>query len=136
MIDYFTDVLDYAFDHGIGITLCREFSPYTPSGANPERKQIVINMNWYKPRQLAYMTAHEVSHVLHHDSGYLYFSGTARTPIEADANHGAVDILVPIYFREIGREDVDLFEFMHEFDLPSYMEDYTTKRIRSFYKKG
>lgn len=133
MTDYFNDILNFAFDHGIGITLCRDFKPHTPSGANPDTKQIVINMNWYKPGQLEYVTAHEISHVLHHDSGYLYFSGTAKTPIESDANRGAIDILLPIYFREIEKEDADPYSFMNDFEIPSYMEDYVINQICVYY---
>ncbi|AYJ38161.1 ImmA/IrrE family metallo-endopeptidase [Lactiplantibacillus paraplantarum] len=133
MIDYFREVLDYVFDHGIGITLCGDFSSHTPSGSNPHNRQIVINTKWYKQRQLPYITAHEASHVLNQDSGVLYYSGTAKTPIEAKANRGAIDILIPIYFQDMEREFADQYTFMEEFEVPSFMEDYVISKIREYY---
>lgn len=133
MNNYLQNVLSYAFNQGIGITLCRDFSPYTPSGANPKRKQIVINMKWYKPQQLPYIAAHETAHVLNEDSGLLYFSGTAKTSIEAKANRGAIDILTPIYFQDIEKECVDMYAFINKFEIPTFMEDYVFHKIHDFY---
>ncbi len=133
MNNYLQRILSFAFTHGIGITLCRDFSPFTPSGANPERKQIVINMRWHRPQQLPYITAHEIAHILNEDSGLLYFSGTAKTAIEGQANRGAIDILIPIYFQDIEKEFADMYAFMNEFEIPGFMEDYVSQSIQDFY---
>ncbi|MDT7035736.1 hypothetical protein RI545_09685 [Lactiplantibacillus pentosus] len=71
--------------------------------------------------------------MLNQDSGVLYYSGTAKTPIEAKANRGAIDILIPIYFRDMEREFADPYTFMEEFEVPSFMEDYVIIKIREYY---
>ncbi|BDZ30588.1 ImmA/IrrE family metallo-endopeptidase [Lactiplantibacillus sp. WILCCON 0030] len=135
MNEYLGRALEYAVDHGISYDLCEDFSPYTPSGSNPETNKIVINMNWYLSRQLPYVTCHEISHIEHQDSGILYFHTISKTPIEAEANKGAINILVPMYFESVNVEDANAYTFMQEFDVPPFMEDYTIDAIHKFYKK-
>lgn len=133
MNDYFGKVLEYATDHEVAYNLCEDFSPYTPSGSNPKTRKIVINMNWHLPQQLPYVASHEISHVEHEDSGILYFHTMSKTPIEAEANQGAIDILVPMYFESVNVETANAYTFMKEFAVPPFMEDYVIGKIKEFY---
>ncbi|ERJ48363.1 hypothetical protein Lp19_0523 [Lactiplantibacillus plantarum] len=63
----------------------------------------------------------------------MYFSGTAKTSIEAKANRGAIDILIPIYFQDIEKECVDMYAFINKFEIPTFMEDYVFHKIHDFY---
>lgn len=131
--DYLNDVLNYGMDHGIGFKTSREFSKYTPSGSDPSHKQIVINTNWHDPAQLPYQAAHEIAHVLHEDPGVLYFVPTAKSGCEADANRGAIDILVPMYFADVEPEDANVNDFLQAFSIPAYMHDATCTAVREYY---
>ena len=102
--DMLSGLLDFAWDHNIGIVLSRDLDPYTPSSANPQNRMILINMNWHNQKSIPFQVAHEMAHVLNGDPGVLYFnndetnkSQNYRYKFEYIANVGAINIIIPAY---------------------------------------
>lgn len=133
MNDYLEAMLNFAFEHGISYTLNGSFSPYTPSGAYPDKKRIVINTNWHRPNQLPYVVAHEISHILHEDAGILYFhTDSSRRSLEAAADATATQLLVSEYHKR--NDDVPNYaKFMADFEIPANLEDVVKAQIRNEY---
>ncbi|EKS49966.1 hypothetical protein LRHMDP2_1600 [Lacticaseibacillus rhamnosus LRHMDP2] len=50
-----------------------------------------------------------------------------------EANIGGIQILVPLYFADIDKEDANLNQFMEAFDIPTPMEDTALEAIKEFY---
>ena len=133
MNDFLIRVLNYGFVHGIAYEATTLLSPVTPCAANPYYKRIVINLRFHNQSQLPFQAAHEIQHVLNHDEGVLYFHPTTKCAMEAAANRGAVDILVPMYFDGIDPEDANVTRFMDAFAIPGNLTDTCTASIRDWY---
>lgn len=132
--EYLTRVINWAMEHRIGWNLCGDFDENTPSASDPETRMIVINTNYYLPEQLPYHAAHEVAHVMLEHSGVLYFHGTAKTGMEAEANRWAVNLLVSMYFEELPPDAANLGRFMAAFAIPADMRDYCESAVADYYK--
>lgn len=52
MDDLVTELLNYAFDMGISVVLTNKLQSDTPPLADIDKNRIVINLNWYRPRQI------------------------------------------------------------------------------------
>lgn len=64
-------LMNYAFDHHIGIEFTYKLPPYAPSVSyNDPGKLIIMNANWLYPTQLPFQLAHEIGHVLHENEIY------------------------------------------------------------------
>lgn len=115
-------LLGLAWDKHIGITLRKDMGPATPSIADADTRNIIINMNWQRKKELPFQIAHEISHILNKDSGVLYFTTYAnKSKIERNANLTAVDLLID-YSDSIGANQVNVVQFMEQFGIPPEME--------------
>jgi len=117
------DLLNYGLEHGITMIATNQLSPYTPSGTDTETKRIVFNMNWHDKKQLPLQLAHELQHIMNGDNSSepLYFTPT-RNKIEHQANIGAIKMLLPYYLEDKQPEDINVYDFMDQFSIPSYLD--------------
>lgn len=117
MDDIISWLANYAFDHGIGVTMSTDLSPDCPSFALANPKNIVINLNWSPRAEIPFSMAHEIGHVINGDNGHYQLTSVAHSKAEHDANLVAFQIL-----REWAEShDVDVSEpylFMSCFAIP------------------
>lgn len=120
---------DFAFSHHIGINYNSKLTPYAPSLSRGSTQTIYINMNWHNKKEIPFIIAHEISHLLNKDVGILYYTtGSSRSKIEKSANTGAIDILIG-YADYLGIEQVNVVKFMEEFGIPSKFENLVMNRL-------
>lgn len=55
-------LVNYAFDHNIGVVLTPALQPHTPSTSDGTTRLVVINMNWYRKTEIPFALAHEIGH--------------------------------------------------------------------------
>ena len=122
MDDIISWLANYAFDHGIGVTMSTDLSPDCPSFALANPKNIVINLNWSPRAEIPFSMAHEIGHVINGDNGHYQLTSVAHSKAEHDANIVAFQIL-----REWAEShDVDVSEpylFMSCFAIPCKLSD-------------
>ncbi|WP_333603966.1 ImmA/IrrE family metallo-endopeptidase [Lactobacillus acetotolerans] len=135
-----TDLLNYAFDHGIKYVLTTKLTPLTPSIADPTKRKILINLNWHHPGELPRLISHEIGHVLNHDSGILYFvSPTAHSKIEVAADVTGLKILLPMYydryFDTIDSHNINYDTVMTQLCIPDRLSKYVKKITNDYLTK-
>lgn len=136
MDDILNDLLRFAYDQGIGVIVDRQLSTDTPSMADTETNQILINYNQpgYED-QLPFQAAHEIQHVLqHHRSSHrLNFRGGmySEPQIELAANRGAIRMLIPYYTDERSLDHVSFTQFMDYFMIPSHLEKIVIEEFQA-----
>lgn len=128
-----TDLLNYAFDHGIALIMTRQLSPHAPSAVDTFSKRIIFNMNMYDRKQMPLQLAHEIKHIENGDESteLLYFTPT-KAKMEFRANVGAIHMLLPYYMNEKEPDQVNMYDFMDCFSIPSHLEDTVTEAIKSY----
>lgn len=134
MNDYLTQVLNYAFEHGIGVECSNGFCSDTPCASNPDARRIVINLNFHDQAQLPLQAAHEVGHILNQHSGFMYMFTLLKQGQEAEANRTAFHILVPMYFADTEAEDANSQAFMDAFHVPEPLVGMAEAEIRGYYE--
>lgn len=125
-----TDLLNYAFDHGIALIMTRQLSPHAPSAVDTFSKRIIFNMNMYDKRQMPLQLAHEIKHIENGDKSteLLYFTPT-KARMEFKANVGAIKMLFPYYMDGKERSQINIYDFMECFAIPSHLEPAVTKEF-------
>lgn len=128
-----TDLLNYALDNNIGLTITKLLSPETPSLVDTKTKHIVFNTNWHDQNQLAFNLAHEISHVTNGDQSLtpLYFT-PSKSKFELEANAGAIRLLLPYYMADKVPDQLNTYSFMECFSIPSHLEDIVVKEIKNY----
>lgn len=76
MQEIINSLFNYAKKCHLGVVYTNALKKYTQSFADIESKSIVINSNWYRPNQLPFIIAHEISHLLQCSSGDAKLSAT------------------------------------------------------------
>ncbi len=134
MNEVIEELLNFAFDHKIGYSLA-SLSPYTPSASNAKSRMIIINTNWHNKKELPFQVAHEIGHVLNdEEDGILYFTtDVAHSKIEHDANSKAVDLLLPIYYKNCSIDCINFRNFMSDLEIPSRMESEVKQKIKEYF---
>ena len=135
MDDIISLLANYAFDHGIGVTMSTDLSPDCPSFALANPKNIVINLNWSPRAEIPFSMAHEIGHVINGDNGHYQLTSVAHSKAEHDANIVAFQIL-----REWAEShDVDVSEpylFMSCFAIPCKLSDQVAEDYARYDFKG
>lgn len=128
-----TNLINYALDNNIGVTALRVLSPYTASAVDTKTRHIVFNLNWHNQNQLAFSLAHEISHVLNGDESLtpLYFT-PSKSKFELEANIGAVKMLLPYYVADKEVDQLNSYDFMKCFGIPSHLEDIIIEEIKNY----
>ncbi|CAK1254448.1 MULTISPECIES: ImmA/IrrE family metallo-endopeptidase [Fructobacillus] len=134
MQEIINSLLTYAEKLNLGVIYTAALTKKTPSFADTQSKFIVINSNWYRPSQLPFIIAHEISHLLQCSSGDAKLSATTllNERYEKEANHQAIHLLVPFYVIDKEKEQVNVYEFMKLFDLPTYLEDICHTELNQY----
>lgn len=135
MDDIISWLANYAFDHGIGVTMSTDLSPDCPSFALANPKNIVINLNWSPRAEIPFSMAHEIGHVINGDNGHYQLTSVAHSKAEHDANIIAFQIL-----REWAEShDVAVSEpylFMSCFAIPCNLSDQVAEEYTRYDFKG
>lgn len=138
MDDLVTELLNYAFDMGISVVLTNKLQSDTPPLADIDKNRIVINLNWYRPRQIPLQICHEIAHIKHHDQNVhvLAFSSIFSNPKdELSANTAAIKMLIPRFFGDVEPEDINAQDFMDYFDIPSHLYKRVVEEIHKYVEK-
>ena len=93
MDEIITWLLNYAYDHGIGVVVFHRDS-HIPSMASKPDNMIAINMNWKPHSEIPFSIAHEIGHIISGDNGHFLPTKAAQTQAERRANREAVKILM------------------------------------------
>lgn len=95
MNDLITHLINYAFDHGIGVVMTHRLPAHFPSSASAGERKILVNLNWREPTEIPFIIAHEIGHLVNGDNGVRYYSSaTIRSKSEAAANSFAIGLLM------------------------------------------
>lgn len=135
MDEIITWLLNYAFEHGIGVVTTTDLSPDIPSTAFAAERKILINLKWKNPAEIPFSIAHEIGHILNGDDGKFMLTSVAHSKAEHDANIVAFQIL-----REWAEShDVDVSEpylFMSCFAIPCKLSDQVAEEYARYDFKG
>ncbi|WP_129045044.1 ImmA/IrrE family metallo-endopeptidase [Companilactobacillus metriopterae] len=125
-------LITFALLNNIEIISTDELSTDSPSGANVDKKIIVLNMNWHENNQIPFQLAHEIGHILCEDKGsqVLYFTPT-KTKMESGANKKAIDLLLPFYMEDKEIDEISSVEFMQQFGIPEELNDLVLKEMEN-----
>lgn len=87
-------LMNWAFDHGISVTMISEIKKDLPHCASAAKKAVLINLNYGKQREIPFALAHEIGHVVDDDSGIRYYqSATLHDKAEYRANCFGIRLL-------------------------------------------
>lgn len=87
-------LMNYAFDHKIGIKWTRKLPAFAPPASfDRPGKLIVMNAKWPNALDFPFQFAHEIGHVLHESSRYYDLNRTTHNKGEAFANKFAIKLL-------------------------------------------
>ncbi|MCP9380341.1 hypothetical protein KBX72_15625, partial [Lacticaseibacillus paracasei] len=62
------------------------------------------------------------------------FYSKSRT--EGNANKRALSIVIPMYFKDLEADEANLFQFMNDLAIPSWLEDAASSSINSYYQRN
>ena len=94
MEDLMEWLINYAFDHHIGVQLTSYLQPHTPSTSYGDYRLVVVNTRWYKHNEVPFSLAHEIGHVINGDRGVHAYTATAETKEEHAANVTGIKLLL------------------------------------------
>lgn len=124
-------LLNFAMKNKIGFVWTSLLESYTSSAADCKNRKIVINGNWHNKKELPFIIAHEISHILNKDMGILYFtSNSSKSQIENNANAGAINILVD-YCDKLGLARDNVVKFMDVFGIPANLEYMVVEQLKN-----
>lgn len=122
MNDLLQWLTNFALDHDIGVIFTPYFEPTTPSQSNGDYRVVVINSNWHNQNEVPFCFAHEIGHVLNHDSGVNnYSSPSVSSKEEYQANLKAIQLLL-LYCKINDIHFQSSIEFCRQFGVPMNYE--------------
>lgn len=131
MDDVVTYLLNFAMKHKIGFLTQPNWNENWPSVSIPERRFMIINLNWRNQRELPFQIAHEISHILNDDEGILYYTtSNSKSQIECGANESAIQILID-YCDKLGLEHYNIIKFMDVFGIPANLEYMVVDKLEN-----
>ena len=80
--------------------------------------------------------AHEMSHIINgDDSDFVFYNAsfTGKQSVEYKANVGAVKLLVPYYYQDIEKENANVYDFINQFDVPSFLAGVVREQTKEYY---
>lgn len=132
--EIYQDLANYAMKLGLGIISSNEFDPSTSSCIDYQRKMIIVNKNYRKPKQVIFQLAHEIGHYLNGDDfGRTVFFSPAMMGYEGRANRTGIKLLLPYYLEGKDIEHVNTANFMEYFDIPMSCESAVIDEINNYY---
>ena len=126
-------LINYAFDHGIGVVLTNQLPAELPSAASFQRRKVLINMNWQPKTEIPFIMAHEIAHVLNGDDGTRYYeSATIHSKVEYQANLTAVEILLN-YCHNLDIEASNPVHLCENFGIPTALEYVVREQVQTYH---
>lgn len=111
-------LMNWAFDHGISVTMTSEIKKDLPHCASAVKKAVVINMNYGNSGEIPFALAHEIGHVVDDDPGVRYYSSaTLHDKAEYRANVFAIKLLRQ-YCLDNDIDCSNNIDFYHRFGIP------------------
>lgn len=127
-------VLNQSFQYHLGFELRSDMDPYWRPVAIPERRMIVMNLNWHKPRQIVAQAAHELGHLVNGDVGREYHvSFTSADKSEIAANRFAFNLLIPEIYKDTLKEQASVNKIINLFELPLGSESLIYEELSIYY---
>lgn len=115
-------LINWAFDHDIGVTITSDLPADLPHCASAKRRSILINRNYGNPAELPFAFAHELGHVLNGDDGIRYYqSASVHNKCEYQANLAGIRLLLK-YCRTNDISVDNPVSFCERFGIPSEYE--------------
>lgn len=134
MDEIVTYLFNLALKNKIGVEATNLLSPEAPSIAVADERKIIINLNWPNKNELPFQIAHEISHILNHDDGVLYYTTYAsQSKIEANANLTAIGLLATYYQDCFDFENINPVRFMQTFGIPLNLEYQVTDKLTEIF---
>ena len=128
-------LLKIANNYHIDVQWAGVLSEYTPPACRIDTRIVCMNMNWHRQAELPFQLAHELSHIINGDPGDVCFYNatfTGKQSIEYRANVGAVKLLVPFYCQETNRENINLCNFEHAYQIPGYLSGVVREQVKEY----
>ena len=129
-------LLKIAHKNNIKVQWSRVLNKYTPPACRIDTRIICMNLNWHRQAELPFQLAHELSHIINSDPGDVCFYNatfTGKQSVEYRANVGAVKLLVPFYCQETNRENINLYNFEHAYQIPGYLSGVVREQVKEYY---
>lgn len=115
-------LMNWAFDHGISVTMTSEIKKDLPHCASAAKKAVVINLNYGNREEMPFALAHEIGHVVDDDSGVRYYSSaTLHDKAEYRANVFGIQLIQ----QYCDHEDIHIsnaVKFCEVFGVPSRLD--------------
>lgn len=115
-------LMNWAFDHGISVTMTSEIRKDLPHCASAAKKAVVINMNYGNKEEIPFALAHEIGHVVDNDPGIRYYSSaTLHDKAEYRANYFGIQLIQ----QYCDHEDIHIsnaVKFCEVFGVPSRLD--------------
>lgn len=115
-------LMNWAFDHGISVTMTSEIKKDLPHCASAAKKAVVINMNYGNKNEIPFALAHEIGHVVDDDPGVRYYSSaTLHDKAEYRANVFGIQLIQ----QYCDHEDIHVsnaVKFCEVFGVPSRLD--------------
>ncbi|KRK58476.1 ImmA/IrrE family metallo-endopeptidase [Fructilactobacillus fructivorans] len=106
----------------------------TQSFASIDANAVIVNMNWWNHKQLPFIFAHELGHIMNcdHDDAILSQYSCLNRLYEKQADNYAIDLLIPTYVKDKGSEQTNVDEFMQKFQIPKSLKDLCYEELKIF----
>lgn len=115
-------LMNWAFDHGISVTMTSEIKKDLPHCASAAKKAVVINMNYGNSDEIPFALAHEIGHVVDDDPGVRYYnSATLHDKAEYRANCFGIQ-LIQQYCDHEDIHVINAVKFCEVFGVPSRLD--------------
>lgn len=120
-------LLNYALENKIGFITIPNAEPDWIPVAIPEKRLILVNMQWHNKKELPFMVAHELGHIMNEQPCSQYSSNTLLLKAERAADNFAIGLLIK-YCQEDNISFNDPYNFMEQFAIP---EKYSNQVLNS-----
>ncbi|KRK56932.1 ImmA/IrrE family metallo-endopeptidase [Fructilactobacillus fructivorans] len=134
MHEIINSLFNYALDNDIAVEYTDKLHQNTQSFADVRSRSIVINANWQPRKQLPFIIAHEISHIMQcdQDDAILSFTTLLSPKYEQKANVNAIKLLIPFYADNKEIDQINLEEFMELFAIPDSLRDVCFTEIKDY----
>lgn len=111
-------LMNYCYDHDIGVVYCNDLPSTAPSDSYCNPKLVIFNDNFQNESEKPFMLAHEIGHVIKGSSDFYKTSFLGKEKSEYSANKFAIELLYEYCFEnDIWFETT--FEFAKAFGVPN-----------------
>lgn len=111
-------LMNYCYDHGIGVVYGNDLPPTAPSDSWCNPKLVIFNDNFHHPNEKPFMMAHEIGHVVEGNPEYYKLAYLGKVRGEYSANIFAINLLKEYCLdNDIWYENI--YDFAKAFGIPT-----------------